>query len=48
MNFDNEFIGNAEMSVIGAIIIDETSLARIVDKIRVDDFSCDELKEIYK
>ena len=38
----------AEMSVIGAIIIDETTLAKVIDKIRIEDFSCDDLREIYK
>ena len=33
----------AEMSVIGAIIIDETSLAKVIDKIRIEDFSYSDL-----
>lgn len=47
MNFDDEFTRDAEMSVIGAIIIDETSLARIIDKIEPTDFHYPELREIY-
>ncbi len=47
MNFDDEFIGNAEMSVIGAIILDETSLAKVIDKIEPADFHYPELREIY-
>ena len=38
----------AEMSVIGAIIIDETTLAKVIDKIRIKDFSYSDLREIYK
>ncbi|MGN1044016.1 MAG: replicative DNA helicase [Acutalibacteraceae bacterium] len=38
----------AEMSVIGAIIIDETSLAKVIDKIIIEDFSYSDLREIYK
>ena len=39
---------HTEMSVIGAIIIDETSLAKVIDKIRIEDFSYSDLREIYK
>ncbi len=38
----------AEMSIIGAILLDEKSLAKIVDKISVEDFSYSDLGKIYK
>lgn len=45
---NNEVIRQAEMSVIGGILIDSKTLARIVDKVRVTDFYCDDLRAIYK
>ena len=45
---NNEIIRQAEMSVIGGILIDSKILARIVDKARVTDFYCDDLRAIYK
>ena len=45
---NNEVIRQAEMSVIGGILIDSKILARIVDKARVTDFYCDDLRAIYK
>ena len=38
----------AEMAVIGAIIIDSALLSKIIDKVNLEDFSHSELKETYK
>lgn len=43
-----ELIRQAEMSVIGGILIDSKTLARIVDKVKADDFYYGELRAIYK
>lgn len=38
----------AEMSIIGAILLDEKSLAKVIDKVSAEDFSYSDLREIYK
>ena len=43
-----ELIRQAEMSVIGGILIDSKTLSRIVDKVKADDFYYGELRAIYK
>lgn len=43
-----ELIRQSEMSVIGGILIDSKTLARIVDKVKADDFYYGELRAIYK
>lgn len=48
MRNNAEIIRQAEMSVIGGVLIDSKTLARIVDKVRVTDFYCDDLRAIYK
>ena len=45
---NNEVIRQAEMSVIGGILIDSKTLSRIVDKVKADDFYYGELRAIYK
>ena len=38
MNYENELTRQAEMAIIGGIIMDETLLAKVIDKIQVSDF----------
>ena len=45
---NKEAIRQAEMSIIGGILIDSTTLARIVDKVKANDFYFDDLRAIYK
>ena len=45
---NKELIRKAEMSIIGGILIESKTLSRIVDKVRVTDFYCDDLRAIYK
>ncbi len=44
MNIDLETIKEAEMSLIGVILIDKKSLAKVIDKITAKDFYFDELR----
>lgn len=48
MRNNAELIRQAEMSIIGGILIDSKTLSRIVDKVRITDFYCDDLRTIYK
>lgn len=48
MRNNAELIRQAEMSVIGGILIDSKTLSRIVDKVKADDFYYGELRAIYK
>lgn len=48
MVLQNELTQTAEQSVIGAIIIEEKSLARVVDIIKAKDFYFEELKSCYE
>lgn len=48
MTFDNEATRTAEMSVIGAIVLDGKSLVRVVDIITAEDFYFSDLKVCYK
>ncbi len=43
-----ELIRQAEMSVIGGVLIDSKTLARIADKVQVDDFYYGDLRAAYK
>ena len=38
MNYENELTRQAEMAIIGGIIMDETLLSKVIDKIQVSDF----------
>lgn len=48
MRIDMEISQTAEQSVIGAIIIEEKSLAKVIDIIKAEDFYFAELKACYK
>lgn len=45
---DNSLTIQAEMAVIGAILIDGALLPKIIDNVNLDDFSHPEIKEVYK
>lgn len=47
MNQDDELTRTAEVSVIGAILIDEKALPNISEKLVINDFYHEDLKEIY-
>ena len=47
MSMQNEAVYTAEQSVIGAIIIDEKSLAKVIDIVKAEDFYFPKFKEIY-
>ena len=47
MNVENETVFTAEQSVIGSIIIDGKSLAKVIDVIKAEDFYFSKFKEIY-
>ena len=47
MNVQNEIVFTAEQSVIGSIIIDVKSLAKVIDVIKAEDFYFSKFKEIY-
>ena len=47
MNVENETVFTAEQSVIGSIIIDVKSLAKVIDVIKAEDFYFSKFKEIY-
>lgn len=48
MDFDLEVAQNAEMSLIGGILLDGNALIQTTDILSVDDFYYDELKSVYK
>lgn len=48
MRNNAELIRQAEMSVIGGILIDSKTLSRIVDKVKADDFYYGDLRAAYK
>ncbi len=48
MDLNLETTKQAEMSLIGAILIDEKSLAKVIDKVTAKDFYFDELKLAYE
>ena len=45
MSMQNEAVYTAEQSVIGAIIIDEKSLAKVIDIVKAEDFYFPKFKE---
>ena len=47
MNRDDELTRTAEVSVIGAILIDEKTLPNISEKLVINDFYHEDLKEVY-
>ena len=47
MNQEDELTRTAEVSVIGAILIDEKALPNISEKLVINDFYHEDLKEIY-
>ena len=47
MNQDDELTRTAEVSVIGAILIDEKTLPNISEKLVINDFYHEDLKEVY-
>ena len=48
MNQEDELTRTAETSVIGAILIDEKTLPSISEKLVINDFYYEDLKEIYE
>lgn len=47
MNQEDELTRTAETSVIGAILIDEKTLPNISEKLVINDFYHEDLKEVY-